>query len=202
MSTRRRGRLHDRWASCASRSWGRCSRRRRRAASWRSRWRRWRRRRGGIRRPARRCCFGTPTIERWYYQARNAGLDRVGALRKKVRKDSGTPPSMTPSLRAALRDQYEAHPTWSYQLHADNLEVVCEGVEPAIGACPSYTTVRRYMHGAGLHRRPRAPNANRPGAERARARARAAAAAEYGATRPRTSTASGTRTSTSDRARS
>src|SRR4051812_7262596 len=81
--------------------------------------------------------FGAPTIERWYYQARNAGFDRVGALRKKVRKDSGTHPSMTPSLRSALRAQYDAHPTWSYQLHADNLEVVCEEEVSSLGACPS-----------------------------------------------------------------
>lgn len=58
--------------------------------------------------------FGAPTIERWYYQARNAGVDRVAALRKKIRKDAGTHPSMTPLLRSALRAQYDAHPTWSY----------------------------------------------------------------------------------------
>ena len=125
--------------------------------------------------------FGAPTIERWYYQARNAGVDRVGALRKKVRKDSGTHPSMTPLLRSALRAQYDAHPTWSYQLHADNFEVVCEE-EPAIGGCPSYTTLRRYMKDARLLRRPRAPNSNRPGAERARARLEALEVRSYEAT--------------------
>jgi putative transposase len=125
--------------------------------------------------------FGAPTIERWYYQARNAGVDRVGALRKKTRKDSGTHPSMTSPLRTALRAQYDAHPTWSYQLHADNLEVVCEE-EAAIGACPSYTTLRRYMKDAGLLRRPRAPNSNRPGAERARARLEASEVRSYEAT--------------------
>jgi putative transposase len=125
--------------------------------------------------------FGVPTIERWYYRARNAGFDRVGALRKKVRKDSGTHPSMTSSLRSALRAQYDAHPTWSYQLHADNLEVVCEE-DAAIGACPSYTTLRRYMKDARLLRRPRAPNSNRPGAERARARLEASEVRSYEAT--------------------
>lgn len=125
--------------------------------------------------------FGAPTIERWYYQARNAGIDRVGALRKKVRKDSGTHPSMTPALRSVLLAQYEAHPTWSYQLHADNVEVLCEE-DPAIGACPSYTTLRRYMKDAGLLRRPRAPNLNRPGAERARARLEAKEVRSYEAT--------------------
>lgn len=125
--------------------------------------------------------FGAPTIERWYYQARNAGVDRVAALRKKIRKDSGTHPSMTPLLRAALRAQYDAHPTWSYQLHADNLAVVSEG-EPAIGACPSYTTLRRYMKDAQLLRRPRAPNSNRPGAVRARERLEASEVRSYEAT--------------------
>lgn len=125
--------------------------------------------------------FGAPTIERWYYQARNAGVDRVAALRKKIRKDSGTHPSMTPLLRSALRAQYEAHPTWSYQLHADNLEVVCED-DPAIGECPSYTTLRRYMKDAQLLRRPRAPNSNRPGAVRARERLEACEVRSYEAT--------------------
>lgn len=125
--------------------------------------------------------FGAPTIERWYYQARNAGVDRVGALRKKIRKDSGTHPSMTPLLRAALRAQYDTHPTWSYQLHADNLEVVCEE-DPAIGACPSYTTLRRYMKDAQLLRRPREPNSNRPGAVRARERLEASEVRSYEAT--------------------
>ena len=125
--------------------------------------------------------FGAPTIERWYYQARNAGADRVGALRKKIRKDAGTHPSMRPRLREALRAQYDAHPTWSYQLHADNLEVVCEK-DPALGACPSYTTLRRYMKDAQLLRRPRVPNPNRPGAVRARERLEAAEVRSYEAT--------------------
>ncbi len=125
--------------------------------------------------------FGAPTIERWYYQARNAGADRVGALRKKIRKDAGTHPSMRPLLREALRAQYDAHPTWSYQLHADNLEVVCEK-DPALGACPSYTTLRRYMKDAQLLRRPRVPNPNRPGAVRARERLEAAEVRSYEAT--------------------
>jgi transposase InsO family protein len=122
--------------------------------------------------------FGAPTIERWYYQARNAAVDRIGALRKKIRKDAGTHPSMTPLLRSALRAQYDAHPTWSYQLHADNLEVVCEE-DPAVGGCPSYTTLRRYMKDAQLLRRARLPNLNRPGAERARARLEAQEVRSY-----------------------
>ena len=62
----------------------------------------------------------------WYYQARAAGTDRVGALRKRVRKDAGTHRAVTPALGSLLRAQYDDHPTWSYQLHADNLVVLCE----------------------------------------------------------------------------
>lgn len=53
--------------------------------------------------------FTAPTIERWYYQARAAGVDRVGALKKRVRSDAGTHPSLPLGLRSALRAQYEAH---------------------------------------------------------------------------------------------
>ena len=107
--------------------------------------------------------FGAPTIERWFYQARQAGVDRVGALKKRVRKDAGTHPSMSLVLRSALRDQYEAHRTWSYQLHADNLVVVCEE-DPGLGECPSYTTLRRYMQSTGLVKQRHAPKLDRPGA--------------------------------------
>jgi len=125
--------------------------------------------------------FGAPTIERWLYQARNAAVDRIGALRKKVRKDAGTHPSMTQALRSALRLQYDAHPTWSCQLHVDNFEVVCDA-DSALGPCPSYTTLRRYMKDAGLMRRARVRNLNRPGAERARARLEAREVRSYEAT--------------------
>lgn len=70
--------------------------------------------------------FAVPTIEKWFYEARNSGDDPVRALRKKVRKDAGSHPSLALPARAALRAQYETHRSWSYQLHADNLAVVCE----------------------------------------------------------------------------
>jgi transposase InsO family protein len=125
--------------------------------------------------------FEVPTIERWYYLARNAGVDRVGALRKKERSDAGTHRSMELGVRAALRAQYEAHPTWSYQLHADNLAVVCEQ-DDSLGACPSYTTVRRYMQASGLQRQRPLPNLNRPGQLRARERVEAREVRSYEAT--------------------
>ena len=113
--------------------------------------------------------FAVPTIEKWLYGARNAGDDPIAALRKKVRKDAGEHPSLALPLRAALRAQYETHRSWSYQLHADNLAVVCEQ-QPDLGGCPSYTTVRRYMKSNGLFKQKRAPNIKTPGAERARER--------------------------------
>src|SRR5208283_4905846 len=125
--------------------------------------------------------FGAPTIDRWYYQAKRAGVDRVGALRKRVRKDAGTHRSISLALRSALRAQYETHRTWSYQLHADNLEVVCEE-DPALGECPSYTTLRRYMKTNGLVKQRRVPNADTPGAERARERLATSEVRSYEAT--------------------
>ena len=34
--------------------------------------------------------FAVSTLERWYYRARSAPLDPVGALRNRVRRDVGT----------------------------------------------------------------------------------------------------------------
>lgn len=111
--------------------------------------------------------FAVPTIERWLYEARRAGDDPMTALRKKVRKDAGAHPSLALPVRAALRAQYDTHRSWSYQLHADNLAVVCEE-QPGLGECPSYTTVRRFMKSSGLFKQKRVPNLNRPGAQQAR----------------------------------
>ena len=33
--------------------------------------------------------FSFPTVERWYYRAKNSGADPVGVLRRQVRKDAG-----------------------------------------------------------------------------------------------------------------
>src|SRR5262249_6441946 len=64
--------------------------------------------------------FARSTLERWYYQARRAPVDPVGRLRRRLRSDAGQQPSVTESLRQALQAQYEAHRSWSYQLHVDN----------------------------------------------------------------------------------
>jgi transposase InsO family protein len=99
--------------------------------------------------------FGVSTIERWYYQARNAGADPVGVLRRQLRRDSGRHPTLGERLRQAIRAQYALHTSWSVQLHYDNLRVVVER-DSALGALPSYSTVRRYMKGIGLVKRRRA----------------------------------------------
>src|SRR2546430_2705346 len=87
--------------------------------------------------------FGASTIERWYYQARNAGADPVGVLRRRIRRDSGHHPTLGEPLRQAIRAQYAAHKSWSVQLHYDNFRVVVER-DSALWALPSYATVRRY----------------------------------------------------------
>jgi transposase InsO family protein len=99
--------------------------------------------------------FAVSTIERWYYQAR-AGNDPVGVLRRKRRSDSGQPQALGGKLAEALRRQYDDHPSWSYQLHLDNLAAQLRQ-QPSWGALPSYSTLRRYMVAHGWLRRKRKP---------------------------------------------
>lgn len=110
--------------------------------------------------------FGLSTIERWLYAARHEQRDPVGALGQRVRKDAGRQRSLSDRLRVALRGQYKAHPSWSYQLHADNLKVLVDRDE-TLGPMPSYSTVRRYMKAQGLIKRRRRRGPNSPGAQRA-----------------------------------
>ena len=100
--------------------------------------------------------FAVSTIERWYYRARSAPRDPVGALRNRVRQDVGTQASLSPLLRQVVQRQYDDHPSWSVQLHYDNLEQLVLR-EPAIGPLPSYPTLLRYMKRQGLTRRKRLP---------------------------------------------
>jgi hypothetical protein len=93
--------------------------------------------------------FGASTLERWYYQARNAGDDPVAALERRGRSDAGRQPSLGAALRRAIELQYREHPRWSYQLHHDKL-VALVALDPELGTVPSYTTVRRYMKRNGL----------------------------------------------------
>ncbi|MCL4698445.1 MAG: DDE-type integrase/transposase/recombinase [Burkholderiaceae bacterium] len=100
--------------------------------------------------------FGASTIERWYYAAKQARTDPVGALRRAVRKDAGTQPSLGAALREALHAQYHQHPSWTAQLHYDNLAVRV-GEDAALGPLPAYASVRRYLKSHGLFRQNRRP---------------------------------------------
>ena len=126
--------------------------------------------------PAR---FSASTIETWFYRALGGGSDPIGVLRKKVRKDAGVQSSITSAMRASLRVQHKDHPRWSYQLHYDNLVVVCEEHGEPVGEAPSYSTVRRFMKVNGLVKQRRIPSPKSPGAVRARARLESAEVRSY-----------------------
>ncbi|MGH8654000.1 MAG: hypothetical protein ACREYE_18355 [Gammaproteobacteria bacterium] len=48
----------------------------------------------------------------------------MGALRPQPRKDIGKSRRLSEALRQALQIQYQAHPSWSYKLHYDNLRAL------------------------------------------------------------------------------
>lgn len=101
----------------------------------------------------KRVRFAYSTLERWFYRAVQNG-DPLHELRRKVRKDAGAFKSVSLELRGAIRAQFREHPTWSYQLHYENLDAVVEK-HPELGPLPSYTTVRRYMRAQGYVRQKR-----------------------------------------------
>ena len=107
--------------------------------------------------------FAFPTIERWYYAARNATRDPVGVLRQRRRKDAGQQRAVSARVQLLLRDQYQAHPSWSYQLQLDHLAVLI-AEDPTLGPVPSYATLRRYMTAQALRPAPRPPAPATPGA--------------------------------------
>ena len=76
--------------------------------------------------------FGLSTIERWYYKALRAKAGPIEVLKRKIRSDHGKHPALGWSLAELLVGQYRAHPSWSYQLHADNLRVLAEQ-KPELG---------------------------------------------------------------------
>lgn len=94
--------------------------------------------------------FGTSTIQRWFYAARGA-TDPVSVLRNQVRGDIGRFPSFSAEAVAALTAQYAQHPSWTAQLHHDNLRVSLAAA--GVAACPSYPSVRRYLKARGLRRK-------------------------------------------------
>jgi len=96
--------------------------------------------------------FGLSTIERWFYQAK-AENDPVSALRTKCRLDAGTTNTLSAQLKVHIQHQYRSHPSWSYQLHFDNLKTIAKN-SPESGDMPSYNTMRRYMKSNGFCKQP------------------------------------------------
>jgi len=88
--------------------------------------------------------FHFSTIESWYYRAKNA-QDPIIALGRKVRSDIGKSIAFTLKLITLLGKQYKTYPSWSYQLHTDNLTAVIEERKDLGDEIPSYATVRRRM---------------------------------------------------------
>jgi len=105
--------------------------------------------------------FAFATIERWYYTARNARLDPIAGLRRRVRKDAGQQVAITERQRVVLRAQHVDHPSWSYQLHYDNLGALVSS-DTTLGPLPSYSTVRRWMKSQGLRRQRRRRHGQAP----------------------------------------
>lgn len=113
--------------------------------------------------------LGLSTLERWYYKALGGPQGPVQVLQRKIRSDHGTHRALGPNLSEALTTQYRQHPSWSYQLHFDNLTVLVER-QPELGPMPAYTSVLRYMKSHGLHKRPRRGPVHSPGAQTAEQR--------------------------------
>jgi transposase InsO family protein len=122
--------------------------------------------------------FGVSSVERWYYKAVRERRDPVQVLRRKLRSDHGMQDSMNPALRQALRAQYTASPSWSIQLHHDNL-VALAAKRPELCPLPSYSTIRRFFKAQGLQKRRRLTSRRTAGAERAEARLEAREVRSY-----------------------
>ena len=104
------------------------------------------------------------TLERWYYAARQAD-DPVAALRRAPRSDAGRFRRLSAALIQAIETQYCAYPSWTVQLHYDNLLALAKEA-PALQPLPSYPTIRRFMKARGYQRR-RPPKRHSPGAQQA-----------------------------------
>ena len=115
--------------------------------------------------------FGFSTIERWYYKALACPPKEgpVEVLRRKIRCDHGQHPALSLKLGEVLAAQYRGHPSWSYQLHYDNLVALVEG-QPELGVVPSYRTILRFMKARGYLKRARRGPVHSPGARAAEQR--------------------------------
>lgn len=112
--------------------------------------------------------FAASTIERWLLRARRERRDPVAVLRRKVRADAGIQ-QVAAAIRERLRAQYVAHPSWSVQLHYDNLRALAEH-DATLAALPSYSSIRRLFKAQGWRKRRRLTSRDTAGAARAEAR--------------------------------
>jgi putative transposase len=112
--------------------------------------------------------FSKSTIERWYYLAL-AKNDPVKALHTKRRADFGMSKQMGCALKQELQKQYREHPSWSYQLHTDNLRVLVKN-QPELGGMVSYYTVLRYMKANNLTKQRKIRSKDTQGVMQARQR--------------------------------
>lgn len=90
------------------------------------------------------------TLENWFYRAKKTH-DPVSSLRTKLRTDATSPRKLSEDLKRVIEGQHRDHPSWSYQLHIDNLAVRVKDM-PEVGPLPSYSTIYRYMRMHGLHK--------------------------------------------------
>lgn len=113
-------------------------------------------------------CFSASTIERWFYRAKRE-MDPVSALRTKRRTDAAKARKLSIALKQVIQKQYRQHPSWSYQLHLDNVAIEVKE-KPELGMMPSYSTVRRYMKANGFLKKRLCKQRNTVGGQLAQAR--------------------------------
>lgn len=111
--------------------------------------------------------FGVSTIERWYYKAKSTP-DPMSTLSRQRREDAGRARVFSAGVVAQIHALYRENPTWSVQLHYDNLRA-CSYLEPALGKLPSYSSLKRYLRANGMVKK-RKPRTDTPGARQAAAR--------------------------------
>ncbi len=105
--------------------------------------------------------FGVSTIERWFYNAKSTP-DPMSTLSRQRREDAGRARVFSPAAVAQIHALYRENPSWSVQLHYDNL-CACSYLEPALGKLPSYSSLKRYMRANGMVKK-RKPRTDTPGA--------------------------------------
>ncbi len=100
--------------------------------------------------------FSLSTIGRWYYRVKDEAADPISKLRRATRTDKHKHRSVGEALEKALRAQYKAYSSWTYQLHYDNIKALAEQ-DPCLGKVPSYHSIRRFMQAQGLTKKKRIP---------------------------------------------